>query len=244
MMQHVLTVAAHFLEDPSRNTLATVLSRLEAGRSPLRSWFRHLPGCSRDFSPEQVEELLFTVANWHLLTIEHMLRGPAPNRAAELVFAPFTDDHTFVEWLIAYGHFTTGIELLGRAAAVVTGVIQGELFNVQGAMLMDLGEASGGVQHLDKAVTIALGNRQRNTPRIRFLLAGTLLNRANAYRQLKRYTEAQHDVDGAIRSFMDLVSQFPHAVESLAAALVTRGNLLRDLGFPSSLMHAGFWDTF
>jgi tetratricopeptide (TPR) repeat protein len=159
-----------------------------------------------------------------ILAIEHALRAGRGAMCQALLFGPVQDQVGFGEWLAIHGHLACGIDLLQRAAEAETGAARAELLSVRGAMLRELGRADLALNDLDEAVQLVTAGGSRADG---LLVAGILLNRANARRDRKLHPQALADYDLAVSRF-ELAGD--DAGLRLVNALANRGNVQRDLG--------------
>jgi tetratricopeptide (TPR) repeat protein len=185
------------------------------------------------YGSQPVEESAATLeqAKPLVLAIEHALRAGDPTRYLECFFRPVTPLCSFVEWLGAFGHLATGLDLLGKAAGVCTGLPRVQLLIPRSAMNRLLSNFRLSLDDLDEAVAVLESPTPPPAPESRALLAGALSNRGSVYRQLAHYDIAREDFDRAVVLLESSLDRDGGQLQ-LAAVLMNRARAIACLGHP------------
>jgi tetratricopeptide (TPR) repeat protein len=166
----------------------------------------------------------------HILAIEHALRANNATRCRELCFLPLNRTYPFVEWLAAWGHYTTGIELLGRLAKAAPPLMRPEFLIACAALQRQLGVLDGAHDDLDEAIALLNSANLELEHSQLTLLAGALTNRGNVRWQTSRLNEAIEDYNRALTILDRLPLHNPNRDVQTACILMNRGIALRETG--------------
>jgi len=186
------------------------------------TWYSEQPILNKASSLEQIRP--------RVLAIEHALRANNVSRCRELFFLPVNETYSFAEWLAAWGHQTTGIELLGRLAKVSPPQTRAEFLTARAAFQRQLGALEDAHIDLDEAIELLDSRDTRLSSERQASLAGALTNRGNVRWQASRLAEAVEDYDRALSNLDQLPLHDPSRKAQIPCVLMNRGIALREMG--------------